>query len=169
MVKVIQKHFDIRVIQKKEIAAAYQNLFNYKGGVFLLLFMIVLVTFILILYQRYSMITGSDRKEIGILRAVGWSIKDVITLKVAESMVVALGAFFLGIVLAYGFVFFMHAPLLGAVFFGFANMPVDFALSRTIDLRLISLLFLFFMVPFTSAVLVPVWRIAIIDPVEAMK
>ena len=30
------------------------------------------------------MITGSDRKEIGILRAVGWSIKDVITLKVAE-------------------------------------------------------------------------------------
>lgn len=169
MVKVIQKHFDIRVIQKKEIATAYKNLFNYKGGVFLLLFMIVLVTFVLILYQRYSMITGSDRREIGILRAVGWSIKDVITLKVAESLVVALAAFFLGVVLAYILVFFLHAPLLGAVFFGFANIPVDFALGRTIDLRMISLLFLFFMVPFTSAVLVPVWRIAIIDPVEAMK
>jgi putative ABC transport system permease protein len=169
MVKVIQKHFDIRVIQKKEIAMAYKNLFNYKGGVFLVMFMIVLITFVLILYQRYSMITGSDRREIGILRAVGWSIKDVIALKVAESMVVALGAFFLGVILAYGFVFILHAPLLGAVFFGYANMPVDFSLTRSIDLRMISLLFLFFMVPFTSAVLVPVWRIAIIDPVEAMK
>ncbi len=169
MVKIIQKHFDLRVIQKKEIATAYKNLFNYKGGVFLLLFMVVLVTFVLILYQRYSMITGSDRREIGILRSVGWSIKDVITLKVSESLVVALGAFLLGVTLAYGFVFFLHAPLLGAVFFGFANLPVDFSLTRSIDLRMISLLFLFFMVPFTSAVLVPVWRIAIIDPVEAMK
>jgi ABC-type lipoprotein release transport system permease subunit len=169
MFKLIQKHFDIRVIQKKEIATAYRNLFNYRGGVFLLLYLIVLVTYVLIIYQRYSLITGPDRREIGILRAVGWSIGDVITLKVAENLVVALGAFLLGVILAYLYVFPLRAPLLSAVFFGFGNLPVDFQLTRCLDPVLLGTLFLFFIAPFTAAVLIPVWRVAITDPREAMK
>lgn len=169
MVKMILMHYDIRVIQKKEIEKAYKNLFNYKGGVFLLLYMIVLVTFVLILYQRYSMISSSDRKEIGILRAVGWSIKDVIKLKVLESFLVALFAFGLGLLIAYVYVFMFNAPLLGSVFFGYGNLPTDIKPGRTIDFGMLSMLFLFFIVPFIAAVLVPVWKIAVVDPVEAMK
>ena len=169
MVKMILMHYDIRVIQKNEIEKAYTNLFNYKGGVFLLLYMIVLVTFVLILYQRYSMISSADKKEIGILRAVGWSIKDVIKLKVMESFLVALFAFGFGVFLAYLYVFMFNAPLLGSVFFGYSNLSADIKLGRTIDFGVLSMLFLFFIVPFIAAVLVPVWKIAVVDPVEAMK
>ncbi len=169
MVKLILQHYDIRVIQRDEIAKAYKNLFNYKGGLFLLLYIIVLVTFVLILYQRYSMISSTDRREIGILRAVGWSIKDVIKLKVMESLFVALFAFGLGLLIAYIYVFFFDAPLLGALFFGHGNLPGDLQLGRSIDLGMFSMLFLFFIVPFIAAVLVPVWKIAVVDPVEAMK
>ncbi len=169
MVKLIQQHFDIRVIQKKEIAAAFDNLFNYKGGVFLILYLTVLITFVLILYQRHSMITGPDRRQIGIMRAVGWGIGDVISLKVWENVVVALTAFVVGLMLSYFYVFFLGAPGLIAVFLGYGNLPVNFALSRGIDFGLTSLLFLFFMVPFVASVLIPVWRVAIIEPVEAMK
>jgi len=169
MVKMILMHYDIRVIQKNEIEKAYKNLFNYKGGVYLLLYMIVLVTFVLILYQRYSMISSADKKEIGILRAVGWSIKDVIKLKVMESFLVALFAFGLGLLIAYAYVFVFNAPLLGSVFFGYSNLPTDIKLGRSIDFGMLSMLFLFFIVPFIAAVLVPVWKIAVVDPVEAMK
>lgn len=169
MGKAIGLHYDIRVIQKKEIATAYANLFNFKGGAFLLLYVIVLVTFLLILYQRYSMITGSDRREIGIMRAVGWSIRDVIALKVAESLLVAVGAYLLGVVLAYFLVFGLNAPLLAPVFFGFENLPGDLTAGRIVEPGLLGLLFLFFVIPFIAAVLLPVWRIAVIDPVEAMK
>lgn len=169
MVKMILMHYDIRVIRKNEIEKAYKNLFNYKGGVFLLLYMIVLVTFVLILYQRYSMISSADKKEIGILRAVGWSIKDVIKLKVLESFLVALLAFGLGLLIAYLYVFMFNAPMLGSVFYGYSNLPADIKLGRTIDFGMLSMLFLFFIVPFVSAVLVPVWKIAVVDPVEAMK
>ncbi len=34
---------------------------------------------------------------------------------------------------------------------------------------MLTLLFLFFIMPYVAAVLIPVWRIAITDPVEAMK
>lgn len=169
MYKLIQQRYDIRVIQKKEIVTAFDNLFNYQGGVFLLLYLTVLVTFVLILYQRHSMITGPDRKQIGILRAVGWGIRDVISLKVWENAVVAMSAFLVGVLVSYLYVFIFGAPGLSAVFLGYGNLPVNFALSRGIDLGLLSLLFLFFMVPFIASVLIPVWRVAITEPVEAMK
>lgn len=169
MAKAIGRHYDIRVVQKREIATAYANLFNFRGGVFLLLYLVVLAAFMLVLYQRYSLVTGPDRREIGVLRAVGWSIRDVITLKAAESLVVALASYLLGVVLAYHFVFSLGAPLLGAVFFGSGNLPTGYRLTPTVDAGQLVLLLLFFVVPFLAAVLAPVWRLAVTDPVEAMK
>ena len=131
--------------------------------------MIVLATFIMILYQRYSMISSADKKEIGILRSVGWSIKDILKLKVLESFIVALAAFIIGVIIAYLYVFMLGAPVLGALFFGTSNLPVNISLTPVFDPGLFSTLFLFYMVPFISAVLIPVWKIAVIDPVESMK
>ncbi len=168
-IKLIVSHFDMRIVQKADIQKEYKNLFNYKGGVFLALYMIVIATFVLILYQRYSMVSSSDKKEIGILRAIGWSIKDVIRLKVFESLVIAVSGFILGVVLAYVFVFVFDAPLLSSIFFGFQNLSVDVNLTPNLSFGLLSLLFMFFVIPFVAAVLIPVWKIAITDPSEAMK
>ena len=123
-------------------------MFNYKGGIFLVLFIVVIFTFILILYQRYSMISSSDKKEIGILKAVGWSIKDIIKLKIIENFIVGFMAFIIGIIIAYIFVFILNAN-------------IEFSTLIT--------LFLFFIIPFLSAVLIPVWKIAVIDANESMK
>jgi putative ABC transport system permease protein len=169
MAKAIGQHYDIRVIQKRELAVAYANMFNYRGGVFLLLYLVALTTYLMLLYHRYSLITGPDRREIGILRAVGWSIRQVILLKLAENLTVALVAYLMGVVLAYHFVFTLGAPGLEAVFFGSGNLPVDLVLQGTVPPGRLAVLFLAFVVPFTAAVLVPVWKIAVTDPVEAMK
>jgi ABC-type lipoprotein release transport system permease subunit len=48
--------YDVRVVEKREISKAYENLYNYKGGLFLILYLVAMVTFMLILYQRYSMV-----------------------------------------------------------------------------------------------------------------
>ncbi len=167
--KIILLFNNIRVIEKEELSTAYAQMFNYKGGLFLLLYMVVLMTFILILYQRYSMISSSDKKEIGILRALGWSVNMVIRLKIMESLIVGLSAFVLGILLAYGYVFYLDAPLLSEIFLGNANLSNKITFNHSVDFGLLTLLFLFFMAPYISAVLIPVWRIAITDPLEAMK
>jgi putative ABC transport system permease protein len=169
MGKIIQQHYDVRVIQKKELDEGYRNLFNTRSGIFLVLYLIVLAAFTLILYQRYSLITGSDRHEIGILRATGWSIGQVIVLKMLESFTVALAAYFLGVILAYGYVFGLGGPLLASIFVGFQNLPADFSAGRMVDPGVLGLLFLFFIAPFLAAVLVPVWRVAVVDPCEALK
>jgi len=167
--KLLSLHYDTRVITKEDIKNSYEHLFNYKSGLFLLLFIISLLTFMLILYQRYSMINSNDKKEIGVLRAVGWSIKDVLKLKILETLAIGLWAFVLGVVFAYIFVFVLDAPLLRDIFIGFNNLQNSVSFTPVIDFGLLFSLFLFFMVPFVASVLIPVWKIAIIDPVEVMK
>lgn len=167
--QLILKHSNIRILQKESLKKEYENMFNYKGGIFLVLFIVVIFTFILILYQRYSMISSSDKKEIGILKAVGWSIKDIIKLKIIENFIVGFMAFIIGVIIAYIFVFILNAPILKNIFIGFSNVQNDFILSANIEFATIVTLFLFFIIPFLSAVLIPVWKIAVIDANESMK
>jgi len=160
--------YDVRVIEKREIKKAYRNLYNYKGGLFLILYLITLVTFMLILYQRYAMVYSTERKEIGILRAVGWSIKDVLKLKLYENLVIVTVSFVLGVVLAYFYVFILGAPLLKNIFLGGANLANDVAFVPVIEFGILSSIFLFYTVPFLAAVLIPAWKIAVTPPKEAM-
>ncbi|MFA9372853.1 MAG: ABC transporter permease [Poseidonibacter sp.] len=166
---LIFKHLDIRVIKKSDIKKLYENIFNYKGGIFLILYIIVIITFILILYQRYSMITSVDKKEIGILRAVGWSIADVIKLKISETFLIAFISFLLGVILAYIFVFLFNAPILNNIFLGFQNLNNTIVLDPHINISNLFMLFLFFVIPYISAILIPVWKISTIEPSESMK
>ncbi len=167
--QILLKESNIRILQKDELKKEYENMFNYKGGIFLILFIVVIFTFILVLYQRYSMISSNDKREIGILKAVGWSIKDIIKLKIIENFIVAFMAFIIGVIFAYIFVFILQAPILKNIFIGFSNIKNDFILNQNIKISNLITLFLFFMVPFLSAVLIPVWKIAVIDAIKSMK
>lgn len=160
--------YDVRVVEKREIKKAYRNLYNYKGGLFLILYLITLVTFMLILYQRYAMVYSAERKEIGILRAVGWSIKDVLKLKLYENLIIVVVSFVTGVVLAYFYVFILGAPLLKEIFLGGANLANDVTFVPVIEFGILGSILLFYAVPFLAAVLIPAWKIAVTPPKEAM-
>jgi ABC-type lipoprotein release transport system permease subunit len=160
--------YDVRVVEKREIKKAYENLYNYKGGLFLILYLVTIITFILILYQRYSMVYSTERKEIGILRAIGWSIKDILKLKFYENLSIVMVSFILGVILAYLYVFIWNAPLLSQIFLGSANLSNNVSFTPVVELGLLGSIFLFYAVPFLAAVLIPAWKIAVTPPKEAM-
>ncbi len=78
-------------------------------------------------------------------------------------------AFIIGVIIAYIFVFILNAPILKNIFIGFSNVQNDFILNANIEFTTLITLFLFFIIPFLSAILIPVWKIAIIDANESMK
>jgi ABC-type lipoprotein release transport system permease subunit len=162
-------HYDLRVITKEEVAKSYRMLYNYKGGIFLALYLVTLTTFMLILYQRFTSVYASERRSIGILRAVGWSIGDILKLKFFESLLIVLLAFGAGAAAAYVYVFMLGAPLLGGLFLGGGNLANPALFAPAVDGGLLGSIFLFFAVPFIASVLVPAWRIAVTEPKEAMK
>ncbi len=167
--KIHLMFYDVRVVEKREIKKAYEKLYNYKGGLFLILYLVTIITFILILYQRYSMVYSTDRKEIGILRAVGWSIKDILKLKFYENLTIVVVSFIVGVVLAYIYVFIFNAPLLSQIFLGSSNLSNSVKFVPVVKFGLLSSIFLFYAVPFLASVLIPSWKVAVTPPKEAMQ
>jgi ABC-type lipoprotein release transport system permease subunit len=167
--KLRVSHFDMRIIQKSDIKKYYENLYNYKGGVFLALFTIVLVAFGLILFERYSMISSVDAKEVAILRLSGWKINEVLWFKLAENFIVILSAYFSGIFLAYFYVYFLDAPLLKNIFLGYSNLTSLTTFSPSFSLADLVLIFLIFVLPFLLSILIPLWRVSIQEPSEVIR
>jgi len=168
-ISLILSHFDMRIISKEEIKKHYENLFNYKGGVFLALYIFTLMTFLLILYQRYSNIIHADVKEIAILRVLGWKISDVIYLKLAENFIVAIFSYLLGVIMAYMYVYTLDAPLLKEIFLGFKNLNNTSSFTPSIDISSLISIFFIFVVPFMLVIILPVWKISVREPVEVMR
>jgi len=167
--KLVLEHFNSRIITKEDIAKHFEHLFNYKGGFFLVLYLVTLTTFFLILYQRYSMIRSEDVKEIAILRLVGWRISHLVWLKLFENFVIALFAYVWGVILALVFVYILGAPLLRAIFFGYANLSNNAPFYLTLKSGDLVLLFFIFVVPFLLAILFPLWRVATQEASEVLR
>ena len=168
-IKLKMSHFNMRIIQKNDIYKHYENLYNYKGGIFLVLYIIILFTFLLILYQRYSMIRDVDAKEVSILRLVGWRINEIVWFKMAENFIVIISAYILGVFLAYFFVYGLNAPLLKHIFLGYENLSVNVTFSPNISLKELILIFFIFVIPFMLTILIPLWRVSTQEPSEVLK
>ena len=167
--KISELFYDAKVITKNEIKRYYNSLFNYKGGLFLMLFLVTLSTFGLILYHRYSLANLSERKEIAILRAIGWSIKDILTFKFLEGIMLFFVSFSFGVALAFGYVFYLGAPILKDIFLGSSNLKNVVHFEVAVDFTTLLSIFLLFGVLYIASILIPIWRIAITNPKEAMK
>ena len=167
--KLQRLDLDLNIIQKEDILKKYETIFNYKGKVFLILYLVVLFAFIMILYQRYSQVSINERKQIAIFKAIGYSVRDIIKIKMSENFVVAFVSYLFGVLLAYFFVFILNAPILKNIFIDFSNIKNDFIIYPYIEFSTFVTLFLFFMVLFLSSVLIPVWKISAINPYESLR
>ena len=167
--KIRSKYWDMLLISKDDIKQYYENFFSYKSSLFLVLYFFSFITVILILYQRYSLVNSIEKKQIAILRILGWSIIDILKLKIIENIIVFFSAFVVGVNLAYFYIFILDAPILQNIFFGFLNLSTDIVFIPTIDILSIFSIFLFFMIPLVSVILYPIWKIAIISPTKVLK
>ena len=167
--KLILSHFNTRIIKKSDIEKFYTKLFNYKGGFFLSLFIITLFTFGIILYQRYSILIKMETKEIALLRLMGWRVKEIITLKIAENFLLVASSYMLGILFAYIFVFILDAPLLSNIFLGFHNLENAVSFLFYPSFETLGLLFIIFVIPFILATLIPLYKLSISDISELIR
>lgn len=160
---------DIRIITKKDLLAIYESIFDYKSGLFLVLFLVGIFVFFILIYEKASGLSELDKKEIGILKAVGWQISDVMTVKFLEHSLIALFGFIFGLSLAYIFVFLFNAPFLKEIFIGNSELIPPFRLDPNIDtLNIMGLAFVF-LILYLVTILFPIWKSSTIDALEAMR
>lgn len=160
---------DTRIILRDEILRTYESVFDWREGIVLLLLSAAILAFGIFAWEKASGLSAEERREIGILKAVGWETSDVIRLKAFEGMVVSLGAFLGGYLLAYLHVFHWGAALFEPVLKGWAVLYPDFHLTPFVDELQVATLFFFTVFPYTLANVVPIWRAATVDPDQVMR
>ena len=167
--KVLDRLPGTRVIAREEMRRTYEASFNWRQGLLLTLLSTVLLAFVLLAWDKASGLSAEERREIGILKALGWETGDVLRMKLWEGVLVSLCAFLAGYVLAWLHIFYADVPLFTAVLKGWSVLYPRFTLTPEVDAGQLVTLALLTVLPYVAATLVPVWRAATLDPDEVMR
>jgi ABC-type lipoprotein release transport system permease subunit len=158
-----------RPIIRDEILRTYYSVFDWRAGILIVVLFVAVLSFIIFAWDKASGLSAEERKEIGILKAIGWETSDIIMMKFWEGSVVSLSAFLLGIVLAYLHVYFTSSMLFEPVLKGWSVLYPDFKLVPFVDAYQIASLFFLTVMPYTVATILPSWRAATVDPDSVMR
>jgi len=168
-IKIQDMYPNTRVITKEDLKVSYQNLFDYKSGVFMALFVVSFFTFFMIIYDKSSGLSSEEKKEIGILKAIGWRVEDVLQVKLYEGLIISAFAYIAGITIALVYVYILQAPLLRDIFLGYSDLKPSFDLIFVLDYEVLLLLFLLTVPLYIAATIIPSWRVATTDADEVMR
>lgn len=160
---------DSRPILREEILRTYESIFSWREGIVLVLSSLALLAFVILAWEKTSGLAADEKREIGILKAIGWETGDVIKMKFWEAALISFFAFLIGYLAAYVHVFYFSVALFAPVLKGWAVLYPRFELSPVIDGFQVATLFFLTVFPYAAATLVPIWRAAITDPDAVMR
>jgi ABC-type lipoprotein release transport system permease subunit len=167
--KITQLHPDTRPILRNEILRTYDAVFDWRGGVSIVILASAFLAFIILAWDKATGLSAEEKREIGILKAVGWETSDILMMKFWEGATVSLSAFFIGILSAYLHIFFTEPALFAPILKGWSVLYPHFRLTPFINAYDITVLFFLTVIPYTVATIVPSWRSATIDPDSVMR
>ena len=167
--KITKMYPETRPIVRTEIQRTYDAVFGWRSGLVIVIFSGAALAFVIFAWDKASGLSAEERREIGILKAVGWETSDILLMKFWEGTVISLTAFLVGTILAYAHVFLTSAPLFAPVIKGWSTLYPAFRLTPFIDFGQVATLFFLTVVPYSVTTIIPSWRAAIIDPYEVMR
>ena len=160
---------DTRPITKSEIIRTYDAVFSWRSGMILTVFFSALIAFCILAWDKATGISAEERREIGILKAIGWSTSDVLELKFWEGAVISVTSFLAGLIVAFVHVFLFGASVLAPVIMGWSVLFPDFRLTPYLDLYQIFVMGFLTVVPYIASTVIPSWKASITDPEEVMR
>jgi hypothetical protein len=167
--KIVDILPDTRTITRDEILRTYNAVFDWRSGIMIAILAGAVLAFLIFAWDKAAGLSAEEKREIGILKAIGWETTDVLQMKFWEGMVVSLSSFFIGVILAYFHIFYASATLFEPVLKGWSTLYPDFRLTPFISGYQIAILFFFTVIPYTVATIIPAWRAATIDPDVVMR
>ena len=160
---------DVRPILKEEILRTYDAIFSWRSSLVMVLIAGAFLAFMIFAWDRSLDLSAEEKREIGILKAIGWETSDVLVMEFWKGAVISLFSFLSGILLAYVHVFFFSAVLFGPILRGWSVLYPAFPLTPFIDGTEMATLFFLAVVPYSVVVIIPTWRAATVDPDSVMR
>ena len=153
-----------RIVDRQLMSRTYDLTFDTRGGMMGGMLLSALVSFLILAWDRLTGVGPGERREIGVLKAVGWRTGDVLIARLWENAVIAIYGAVPGILAAYGYVFLARAPGLAEVLLGWSSIYPALRLTPSVDPGQFLVLLCLVVIPFVAARLIPACRTATHDP-----
>lgn len=160
---------DSRILTREQIARTYQAVFGWRSGFAAVCLLAALAAFAILAWDKASGLSPEERREVAVLKIVGWETPDILALRGWEALLVAGFAFLLGLLLAYIHVVYFAAGLFRPVMVGWSVIHPHFTLIPQIEARDVLLLFSLTVLPYLAATVIPTWRCASVPAEDALN
>ncbi len=167
--KIGQILADTRVVTRPQIQKTYSLVFGWRSGFGSVCLLTSLAAFIILAWDKASGMTPEEKREIGILKLLGWQTSDVLAVRFYEGFAVSVLALVLGCTLGYVHIAFFEGVLFRPLMFGWSVLTPNLQLSPEIHLTDVLLVTCFSVLPYLVATVIPAWRAASVPPDSAMR
>lgn len=155
---------DVRVLTRDQILATYDAVFDWRGGLWAALLLSSVAAFAILVWNQASGLSAEEFRTIGLLKAVGWSSRDVLELRLWEGALVSVAALLTGTILAQVHLLWLDGALFSRVLRGWSVLFPPLDVAPGLDAYTLLLCLPLAVLPYVLASLVPAWRAAITDP-----
>ncbi len=167
--KIAELFPGIRILDRELMNRTYDLTFDTRGGMMGAMLLPALVAFLILAWDRLTGVGPLERREVGVLKALGWRTSDVLLARLWENALIGVHGALLGILAAYLYVFHAQAPGLAEVLLGWSSLYPALDLVPAVDAGQVFALLCLVVVPYLAAGLVPAWTVATRDPHELLR
>lgn len=160
---------NLRVLDQDLLLRGYKMAYGSRGGIFVTLWIIILIAAALISLSQMIIVGQESRFEVGLLKTFGFSTLDIIEVRLIESLVLGFFASSLGMLIGYLYVAYLNAPGLVDILLGWAFLPKQFRIPVYMSWSSIFSIYAVTVIPLLITTVVPAWLNAITDPELAMR
>ncbi len=160
---------DVRTISKRQILQTYDAVFDWRGGLWAAILLSTIAAFAILVWDKGTGLSAEEYRDIGVLKAVGWTTRDVMELKLWEGTIISVTSLLTGLIAAEIHLVWLDGALFTRLLKGWSVLFPPFDISPDLDAYGLLLCLPFVVIPYVTASLVPSWRAAITDPDSVIR
>ncbi len=153
-----------RVVTRQEMLATAASFLDGWQGLPAVVLLAMALAIGIVAADKPAALGVEERREMGILRALGWGKKEVLVAKLWESLAVSITALSVGTLLAYAHIYLFGAALFIPVLRGWAVLFPRLELAPTLNLSAVALIAAATILPPAAGTLLACYRPASGDP-----
>ncbi len=155
---------EARILSRDAISDNMLKTYGGRAGIISLIWTMMIIIVLLITFTVSS--AGSDevRREVGLLKALGFDTVDIIEIRMFETFTLGLLGGSLGISFAIIYTYILGAPLLAGYLLGWNLLLLNAGIPLAISPVTLFIIYTVSIIPVMAASVIPSWRSSIVEP-----